>query len=580
MRISLNSGSSSSSLGFYFSVAISLLFLLIGGGITGYAALQYLDGVPLQENLPFFGVGLFMMVMSVVGLWRAWVGRQRADHLADLKEKYADALWKVRPEWRNSTIEETTKSATSLIVFAVIWNGFSWPLAGYVMYDIFVQSPDPQWGGLFVLVFPLAGLGIAWLAARRIMHRRKYGTSTLQMESMPGRLGQWLQARLQTNIAPDAAPEDGFHVRLTCYHRYVRYTRDSDGDRRKEVEKDLRWRDEKRVKGQARGADGVEIPISFELPTDQPPSTPEKREERMMWVVEVSADVPGLDYDTEFEVPVFEPDETSTESSSASTESEASGRSSDEVFWDMDESDEGTLQRESENDVSADQEAPDPYAEYEVGNEFTEPVSEGITLEQVGSSGLRLHFAAGRNKKSAVLLTVLGLVGLVGGFFLFASSFFAGLIVFGMGALLSYGAWYQWTNESTLTIADGQVRVGSRAKDATTFPCAHLADVRVEANGRMGESTLYQLNLYRMDAQAREKAAKGAEKMGQVVDFLQGTGLAGRGVDSEDMEQTIRQQVEKHGAQVKVAGGLTNKQEADWLAEQIKAAAERESQFA
>ncbi len=580
MRISLNTGSSSSSLGFYFSVAISLLFLVIGAGVAGYAALQYTEGVPLRDNLPFLGVGLFMMVMSAVGLWRAWVGRQQAEHLEALKEKHADALWKVRPEWRDSTLEETRSSATSMIVFAVLWNGFSWPLAGYVMYDIFIQSPDPQWGGLFVLVFPLAGLGIGWLAARKILHRRKYGTSTLQMETMPGRLGQWLRVRLQTNITPDTAPDDGFHVRLSCYRRYIEHTRDSDGDRKRSVKKDLRWRDEKRVKGRARGSEGVEIPISFELPTDQASSTPVKREERIMWVVEVEADVPGLDYETEFEIPVFPPDASGTEQEATPLASEGAEAASDEVFWDLDNPEEKTLQRSSTGPAAAERSSSDPYAAYEVGNDFTEPVSAGVTLERTGSSGLRLHFAAGRNKKSALLLTVFGLGGLVGGFFLFAVSFLMGVIVFGMGALLSYGAWYQWTSESTLTVADGQVRVERSHGSPEAFPCAHLADVRVEANGRMGESTLYQLNLYRMDAAAREQAAEGAEKMGQIVDVLQGTGLVGRSADSEDIEQTIRQQVEKHGAQVKVAGGLTNKQEADWLADQIRAAADREAQFA
>jgi hypothetical protein len=55
--------------------------------------------------------------------------------------------------------------------------------------------------------------------------------------------------------------------------------------------------------------DRVEVPISFDLPGDVPPSTPEKKSDRIAWVLEVSAEMNGLDYQAFFEIPVFEPEE-------------------------------------------------------------------------------------------------------------------------------------------------------------------------------------------------------------------------------------------------------------------------------
>lgn len=588
MRIRLNS---SSKIGFVLSILFNLIFLLIGAGVLVYGIMQYLEGAPLSETAVFWGVGGVFMLVGLGSIWRTWRRRKQSEDVDDLREKHADALWKVRPAWRSATIQEDTSTSWSLIIFAVLWNGFSWPLAGYVMYDIFVQSANPQWGGLFVLIFPAAGILLGWMAAKRVLHRRKFGQSTLEMDTMPGRLGRRLQARVQTGVAPDDAPEDGFHVLLTCYRRTVRYTRDSDGDRKKEVEKDILWRDEKRMRGRSYGSgDRVEVPVSFELPTDQPTSTPEKRERRIMWEIEIEADLPGLDYDTSFEIPVFGPEDgvagSATDSESDLEQEEPRAVSedaeTDEVFWSLDEEGDDTLKRAAEDETSA-ADASDSYEEYEVGGQFTEPVSDGISMERGAGGGLKFHFAAARNKGMALLLTVLGVGLLIGGFFVFGQSFFAGLIMLGMGGLISYGAWQQWTNASTVVVKNGQVRVESGSfgsGSTTTFPCAHLAEVRVEANGRMGDSALYDLNLYRMDAEARQQAAEGAEKMGGVVDFLQSTGLVGGGADSEEVQQKIRAHVEKHGTQVKVAGGLTNKQEADWVAAKIEKAADREAQFA
>ena len=62
--------------------------------------------------------------------------------------------------------------------------------------------------------------------------------------------------------------------------------------------------------------DSVEVPISFDLPDDAPPSTLEKKSNWIAWILEASAETSGLDYQSYFEIPVFEPDASMSQSSS------------------------------------------------------------------------------------------------------------------------------------------------------------------------------------------------------------------------------------------------------------------------
>jgi hypothetical protein len=50
---------------------------------------------------------------------------------------------------------------------------------------------------------------------------------------------------------------------------------------------------------------GLSIPVRFELPGDQPATTLPPGGEGILWELEVSAEMDGLDYRAEFEVPVL-----------------------------------------------------------------------------------------------------------------------------------------------------------------------------------------------------------------------------------------------------------------------------------
>ena len=571
--MSATTSSPSGTTGFAFRVIFRLVFVIAGVAVLGYSYQAYLGGQPFQQTAFMGALGVIFMGVGLSSLYTVWRARNKAPETVT-DAAWPEAPWRVRPAWRNRTLTAKQGADRGTTLFAVVWNGIAWPAAFFAIYSEWQQGPGFDMAVLLILVFPLVGVVVAWMAVRGWLQQRKFGTTTLRMQTVPGRLGDSLSMILQTGVQQDKAPQEGFHVRLTCYRRSVRYTTDSDGDRRREVNKDVLWRDEKYVRGRSYGTKGrLEVPVTFEIPPDPPPSTPQKLEDRIMWEVDIDADVPGVDFDAAFEIPVFEPD------SGATTRSDGgeSGAENHDVPTTPPISEDALGQR-----VDADEKM-DPYEQYELGESLTEPVSDGIAMDRSLGGGLQLHFAAGRNKKLGLLWTAIA-VGTGGGaLLLITQSFFGALILGLIAGFTGYAAWQTWTVSSTLTVERGTIRLvrGSFGRgEPVSFPCAELADVTLKANGHAGRTTFYDLRLHRIDGAGQQKAEAHAEQADRVAAFLRRSGLVGTDAQSDEALSQIKEAIHEQSATITVATSLSNKQEADWLATVIQQAAIKEEQFA
>ena len=126
---------------------------------------------------------------------------------------------------------------------------------------------------------------------------------------MPVWTGAALEGQIETGIAAKAAPPDGFVIRLKCIHRYKRTT--GSGDRRRtKHHRDTLWQAEATADGRNTARHpGLVVPVHFELPPDKPASSLGGGD-GILWELEVTAAVPGLDYAATFELPVLAPDPT------------------------------------------------------------------------------------------------------------------------------------------------------------------------------------------------------------------------------------------------------------------------------
>jgi hypothetical protein len=195
-------------------------------------------------------------------------------------------------------------------LFALLWNLISIP-AGVIGARTAWQEGKPA--GYVALLFPLVGLGLLAWAIRTTLRHRRYGPSWLELATDPGVIGRSISGTVR--VGSPIQPSDGFEVILRC----VRRVRTRRGKNSSTSERIL-WQEERRIVGEiSRDHQGysTRIPIKFAIPADAQPSDPAHSNDQIVWRLELSASVPGVDYASTFEVPVFRTAE------SASAEPEA-----------------------------------------------------------------------------------------------------------------------------------------------------------------------------------------------------------------------------------------------------------------
>jgi hypothetical protein len=152
-----------------------------------------------------------------------------------------------------------------------------------------------------VLLFPLAGTWLLVRAIKATLRYRRYGISRLELSTIPGVIGHSLAGSVRASL--DLQPAEGFQLTLTCVRRVT--TRSG---KNSSTSESILWQEERRVRGEQHrdyAGMGTNIPVSFVLPSDAVASDPDNSNNRVLWRLEVSASVPGVDYESSFEVPVF-----------------------------------------------------------------------------------------------------------------------------------------------------------------------------------------------------------------------------------------------------------------------------------
>ena len=444
---------------------------------------------------------------------------------------------------------------------------------------------------VILLVVPaMANLGM-FLVIRERARDIRFGQTRLRLETKPAVMGRRATAVFETSLRPETFEAESFTVRCRCYRRYITTRRNSDGDTRRVVAYDVKWSDDKTVRPRV-GRDGtLEIPVSFQLPTDYPEATPRQKDDRIGWELAATADVPGIDYKAAFEIPVFSAATVGLEDVPENTPEETPAQdrsSSNQVLWTVSNEDANFVPAKETEETSA-----DPYANYEIVPHFDEPVSEGVSMEQTSAGGLRFDFAARRSWMpvflwglSIVLTTPLAGVALWSGIWgevgpmgslealsigLFVSPFVIAS-VYGLGCAL--------TGSSSLVVDKGRIQLVTRTfgrEKTQTIPAPQLADARPTAEGKVGRTIYYSIYLYLanpMDLPELRRSRTASESTAQLMQALRLTG------DDPAVYDKIKSHIEEVSSRLRVADLIADKDEAEWMCAQIIAAAKREARFA
>jgi hypothetical protein len=293
-----------------------VLFLLpfaAVGAVTVVLAAQRAASGNWQEAL-FFGLfGLTFGGVGVGGIAAALAGRRKLKAQAALEASHPDSPWLWRSDWASGRIVDSGRTTMfAAWIFAAFWNLVSFP-TGFLGVRAAIHEDKPA--ALLALLFPLVGTGLLIWAVRSTLRYRKYGVSRLELSTVPGVIGRTL---IGTVRAPARMqPDGGFQVTLSC----VRQVTTRSGKNTSTTESIL-WQEERRVPGQpSRTAAAMEthIAVAFRLPADAEACDATNPNNRVLWRLQLSASVPGVDYESKFEVPVFR---TSASDQPLSTEEE------------------------------------------------------------------------------------------------------------------------------------------------------------------------------------------------------------------------------------------------------------------
>ena len=403
-------------------------------------------------------MGCFGLVFGLVGfggIFGALKARRTGAETDAVRARHPEAPWMWRADWASGKIEDSTRSTmVAAWVFAGFWNLISLPAA---FFGVRQALREASYGALFVLIFPAVGLGLLLWAVRATIRYRRFGVSRLELATVPAPVGRALRG---TVVAPGALETaEGLRVTLTC----VRRVTTGAGKSRSTSERVL-WQDERRAPGrQARSAGGMvtSIPVAFDLPGDGQPCDDANPRDRVVWRLSVSADVPGVDYASTFEVPVFR-----TAESVGAPYPEPSA-------------------------------APDPV------ERFVQPASSRVRVTR-NRRGTEIVFPAGRNPGVSAGLTFFLAIWLAA---VWATVHFGAplllQVIFGaFGVLLVCVTAASWLGVSRVTVGDGHVTVGRGLLAPMREHCltaGEIAEVTTRIGMQSGNTPYYDLVLVRKD---------------------------------------------------------------------------------
>lgn len=402
-------------------------------------------------SLTFGGVGFapFLLLRS------GWSRYRRAEAL---KEANPGRPWMWREDWARGEARSTARSSLAPLWFmSVLWNLVSSPLLLLLPGEIAKGNRPAAFG----LLFPLIGAGLLAHAFLQTLRWRKFGDSTLALASTPAAPGGRLVGAIRTGAG--LRPEGGFRLALTCVRRVT-----SGSGKERSVSETILWRGDRTMTGSLPGDDPMrpDIPVSFEIPADAAPTRGEDSVDRILWNLSVDAELPGLDYHADFEVPVFP----------------APGGAAPVAL------------------------GPDPMAAYEAPEEAYRPESDpGIRVGPSPEGGTEFYFAACRAPGPAFGLTVFTLIFWGSVWFLLhvGAPWIFPIVCGAFSLLMSLLALDLFIGTTRVAFAEGRVRItgGLLGLGPTrSIPCSEIEDVRtaitMQSGGRSG-TPYYALKLVR-----------------------------------------------------------------------------------
>jgi hypothetical protein len=254
-----------------------------------HTAFQTIAAILFGSIFAFIGGGLIYAAVRGYGLLTQQAAREEASPLSP---------WLWRTDWAARRAESLNKkNAAFLWVCAVICNLVTLPfLLGMAQQFERIRNP-----AVFVLLgFNLIGAILIVNAVRATIRRRRFGDTYFEFNSLPFSAGERVGGRIHLKF--DTRAEHGIDLRLSCVRKIV--TGSGDHSTTNQI---VLWQADQNVPAGALapGPLGRCIPVDFSIPAESAITNHDNPGDQVLWLLHAQADVPGVDYQDDFEIPVF-----------------------------------------------------------------------------------------------------------------------------------------------------------------------------------------------------------------------------------------------------------------------------------
>ena len=222
----------------------------------------------------------------------------------DLRAAHPEQPWLWRADWAAGEIHYSPRaSAILFVLLAIFWNFCTFAALSSLRGNV---DPDRATIAAWLMLFPLIGIGLLFVAIRAWLRWRVYGESVFQLTLVPGTIGGALEGVIRS--AHPLPPMRPVKLHLACINR----ARGGDG---KTNDVPI-WSDQIEATTDAAG----DIPVAISIPPGCRPTATEPLDDRVSWNLKVSFTANPVSYRAVFEVPIFETGETSARAASDAAE--------------------------------------------------------------------------------------------------------------------------------------------------------------------------------------------------------------------------------------------------------------------
>src|SRR5207248_404544 len=161
-----------------------------------------------------------------------------------------------------------------------------------------IRNSDPK--ALILIGLCMFPLILLMGALRATIRRERYGKTYFEFGSLPFAPGRRVTGQIQLRLSTSA--QHGMDLRLACIRRIV-----TGSGKTRSTNEVVLWQNQANVPQNSFsvGLLGTAVPVDFGIPQDAYETNHDNLSDQLLWVLYAQADVPGVDYSDNFEIPVF-----------------------------------------------------------------------------------------------------------------------------------------------------------------------------------------------------------------------------------------------------------------------------------